>query len=766
MMNRQIIWLDTGENIEGRMETVIKVTEGAELEGACVFLKLQGEEGTVLNYEGKLKVDEKGVARAAAECPGVLLWSPEKPVLYRAFVKITTAEGNVLEREQKLGFRVLRKEHKQVFWNHKPLKLKGICYRERQGEPETTRKDLQLFKEANVNFIRGIYAPFSEEVLALCDEMGFLVENTAPFYELGQSRKNLAEFPHMREKFETEAWNLLDKGSHVSVALWSLGHDCAWGNNFGIIRDLIRKVDEIRLVTFHLPMSIPEEEPQMDVWPVHYIDWRLPFEKTYDQMVIFHTPGAENEIGYMTADAEYDIPVLHEVWSPVVCHNRNEIEKDPTIREFWGNSIRRFVKKSEETPGCLGGAVLAGVDEDGSFEGMKNYNWGILDVNHEPKPEYYHLKAAYGGEAAEASGKESIACPEVHTAENGTWDICWTEDELRIANSCYSYIFSRENCLLIRADAGEKRVLTGGPFLNSTGYLLGEWHGKTLEICSDEDAVNIQVKISGEYENALELNLYLTLFPDGTLETAYEPVKVFRHMPHRVKTEIGISGGGLNEKGGAYLLTDKALVEVLSGAEKVRFEEAPSCEAMVDDRDSRMKFTGDWRRMDDYCGNHKGTETLSNTAGDTMELEFTGTGVTLYGPWDINYGICDIYLDGELIRGGVSQYPEKVDFPGMSRGYEKRYGQVLAEVHGLSESVHKLTVKVTGEKEPGAQNCYTAIDYAVLEGSHYPLGYRLNVNQDYNYARMVRGCVRRPDVRLLKGEREYFRIRLLQEENR
>ena len=47
--------------------------------------------------------------------------------------------------------------------------------------------------------------------------------------------------------------------------------------------------------------------------------------------------------------------------------------------------------------------------------------------------------------------------------------------------------------------------------------------------------------------------------------------------------------------------------------------------------------------------------------------------------------MCNVYLDGELWKKDVSQYPPKVDFPGMSRGYEKRYRQILAEVHGLEE---------------------------------------------------------------------------------
>jgi uncharacterized protein YqiB (DUF1249 family) len=239
-------------------------------------------------------------------------------------------------------------------------------------------------------------------------------------------------------------------------------------------------------------------------------------------------------------------------------------------------------------------------------------------------------------------------------------------------------------------------------------------------------------------------------------------------MPHRVKAEIGISSGGLSEKGAAYYVTDAKRIQVLSCDCKVRLEDAPQMAegALVDNRDERMKFVGNWLTMEDYCGNFNGSETLSNTVEDYMELEFSGTGCTLYGPWDINYGMCDIYLDGALLEEAVSQYPAKVDFPGMSRGYEKRYRQVLAEVHGLEEKEHKIVVKVTGKKAPGAQNTYTSIDHAVLEGSRYVRGVRMNINQDFNYPRMVRGCVRRPDVNLIPGVRETFRIRLLQEESR
>lgn len=783
MRKQELIWLDTVENPEGQMELIIKYRGSTNEENAAVLLEIRDKNNVLVKEKGELRQDTARVKTAVFKCQGVLCWTPDNPALYQVNIVLELSDKNnektYIRHGQKLGFRSLKRQNQQVFWNHKPVKLLGICYREPDSKMENwetvLRRDLELFKAAHVNFIRGIYYPFSEKMLELCDEMGFWVENTAPFYELGQTQKNISELPHMQKEFETAAEELLVNGSHTSVLLWSLGHDCAWGVNFGIIRDRIRELDDIRLMTFHLPMSIPEEEPQMDVWPVHDIDWRLPFDKTYDQMVIFHTPGAENEIGYMVADADYPVPVLHEVWSPIVCHNRDEIQRDPGIRDFWGKSIRTFVEKSARTSGCLGGAVLAGVDEDGSFEGLMDYEWGILDVNHNPKPEYYHLKEAYGsaGKISEESVKEieEIWRRIQNETDTADWKIQWTEDALYIENDKVFYTFSRKNCLMQEAGVIEKQgrrvLIKGGPFLNTAGFLFGKWIGKSLEICSMDGAKNVQIKIAGTYENTLDICFYLTLFPNGMLETAYEVQRLFRHMPHRVKAEIGIASGGLGEKGGGYYVTEPDRLQVISPECKVRLEAAPELAegAVVDNLDPRMNFVGNWVKMEDYCGNLNGSETLSNTAGDYLELNFTGTGITVYGSWDILYGMCDVYLDGKLWQKDVSQYPRKVDFPGMSRGYEKRYRQVLTEVHGLEEKEHTLRIEVTGTKEVGAQNTYTSIDYAVLEGSRYTGGFRMNLAVDFNYPRMVRGCVRRPDVKLIPSVRESFRMQMLLEED-
>lgn len=272
-INKNLLWLETGEKGEEGMALTVRFTDRIG-ESAGLGLLLTGPDGYRL--EQKLPLAE-GEKEAIFFCPAVNLWDPEHPFLYQAAVTLECGEKILAVREENIGFRTLEKAGKELLWNHTPLKLRGICYRERKEDREGTKKDLELFAAAHINFLRSIYGPFSGYLLQLCDEMGFLAEDTAPFYEVGQEKPALQDLPHCREDFlKPVKKKMLEDSCHVSVLIWSLGHDCAWGANFRAAAEWIRMQDPLRPLTFHLPMSIPEEEEQMDIWPVHYIDWRQP----------------------------------------------------------------------------------------------------------------------------------------------------------------------------------------------------------------------------------------------------------------------------------------------------------------------------------------------------------------------------------------------------------------------------------------------------------------------------------------------------------
>ena len=186
------------------------------------------------------------------------------------------------------------------------------------------------------------------------------------------------------------------------------------------------------------------------------------------------------------------------------------------------------------------------------------------------------------------------------------------------------------------------------------------------------------------------------------------------------------------------------------GALSVRAEEQEDPAFVLDDRDARISYTGLWRAMDDACSNYRGTETLSDEKDAFAELRFTGSGVRVYGPMDFLYGNGEASVDGgEPLP--FCQTLEAVDRPGASRGYEKRYSQLLFEAHGLPEGPHTLRIRVRGESPAGAQGRYVSLDRIVVESAKAKPPVRLILNKDYNYARLVRGNFMRPRVAFSAG---------------
>ena len=110
-------------------------------------------------------------------------WNPEHPYLYWLTVELFVNGKWSQTNNQHVGFRQIGIRGNQLLVNGRPIKLHGVNRHSiypltgRSITPELDRKDAELFRNANCNFIRTSHYPPSEEFLNSCDSLGLFVES-------------------------------------------------------------------------------------------------------------------------------------------------------------------------------------------------------------------------------------------------------------------------------------------------------------------------------------------------------------------------------------------------------------------------------------------------------------------------------------------------------------------------------------------------------------------------------------------------------------
>lgn len=334
------------------------------------------------------KADEESVDSFEISTP--YKWDSEHPYLYK-LTAVVRKDDRVLEKvERKFGFRQIEKKQDQVFINGQILKLRGVNRHDisydngRCITHELVEKDVRLFKEANINFIRTSHYPPRPDFLDLCDEYGIYVEDEIAVAFLGYAANLTQDDPAFREQFLGQFADMIERDkSHPSVIIWSLANESRWGENHGLMLQYARCESPDRLTIFSYPVTQTEEDEMVDIWSVHYANWD---SKLDDMTECFRR-------------SFYDappIPVLHDESTHVPHHDWKGLDHDPSIRDFWGETLKRFWTSIWETKGALGCAVWAGIDDLKLQNGvLVGPEWGIIDVWRRKKPEYWNIRKAY-----------------------------------------------------------------------------------------------------------------------------------------------------------------------------------------------------------------------------------------------------------------------------------------------------------------------------------------------------------------------------------
>lgn len=317
-------------------------------------------------------------------------WDSEHPNLYLVKTELLAGDKVTERILQRVGFRQIEIRGNQLFINGHLVKLRGVCRHEvdpvrgRSLTMADWRKDVELFREANVNYIRTSHYPPAEEFLDLCDQYGIFVECEAPlcWVEHGANSiwqkwnyQNKKFFPYlMRANYE----NLVANRNHPCVIIWSLANESRWSPLFAEVNRRMKLADPTRPTSF-----------QDQCWGN--------YNNAHSQadIAVYHYPGESDPARWGSLGR----PVLFDEYCHVECYNRRELATDPGVRDEWGRGFARMSDLMYLHQGCLGGAIWAGIDDvfclpNGKFVGYGM--WGaICDGWRRKKPEFWHVKMAY-----------------------------------------------------------------------------------------------------------------------------------------------------------------------------------------------------------------------------------------------------------------------------------------------------------------------------------------------------------------------------------
>lgn len=185
-------------------------------------------------------------------------WTLADPTLYDVTVALEDDGAVVDDRRDRIGFREVAVDGREILLNGEPVELRGVNRHEDHPEwgaaqpLRIMREDLARIREAGLNCVRCSHYPNHPRFLDLCDELGLLVIEELPYWHFDADDFARAD---LLERGERTLEELISRDRHrPSVFAWSLTNECA-NEQTGVaeaterLAAVAREADDSRLVT-------------------------------------------------------------------------------------------------------------------------------------------------------------------------------------------------------------------------------------------------------------------------------------------------------------------------------------------------------------------------------------------------------------------------------------------------------------------------------------------------------------------------------------
>lgn len=187
----------------------------------------------------------------------VLSWSAETPHLYKLHITHKNDNGIVKEAiVRKIGFRTSEVKNGRYLLNGKPILFKGVNRHETDPitghviSKESMLRDIQIFKEYNINAVRTSHYPNDPYWYELCDEYGIYVIDEANIESHGMGynlERTLGNNPKWLNAHLSRTQRMIARDkNHPSILIWSLGNEAGNGYNFYKTYLLAKEMDSTR----------------------------------------------------------------------------------------------------------------------------------------------------------------------------------------------------------------------------------------------------------------------------------------------------------------------------------------------------------------------------------------------------------------------------------------------------------------------------------------------------------------------------------------
>ena len=327
--------------------------------------------------------------------PFIRLWSAEHPYLYNIVFALRNESGESFEYTScKAGFRKVEIKNSVVYLNGKRLVMKGVnrhefsCDTGRAIDYKTMVQDIKTMKANNVNAVRTSHYPNNQDWYDLCDEYGLYVIDENDLETHGSRFLFNSVMPLIPGSCPQWLASCMDRitslyerdKNHPSVICWSLGNECAGGENFKKMYDYLKEKDSTRFVHYESIWDDFENDRHVtDVYSMMYekpwnIEEKMAKYKDKPYMLCEYAHAMGNSFGgnekYMALLDKYPQFFALFVW------------------DFVDQAIRTKTEDGTEFMGY--GGDFGDWPNDGNFCGD-----GLLFADRTESPKLYEMKRIY-----------------------------------------------------------------------------------------------------------------------------------------------------------------------------------------------------------------------------------------------------------------------------------------------------------------------------------------------------------------------------------